>query len=48
MKLVRTVTAKVNHHPTDQTYAFVDKFLEEAMKISCIYETDADVDYEYW
>jgi hypothetical protein len=37
---------------TDQTYAFVDvdEFLEEAMKISSMYETDADedVDYEYW
>jgi hypothetical protein len=25
---------------TDQTYAFVDEFLEEAMKSSSIYETD--------
>jgi GH18 family chitinase len=33
---------------TDQTYAFVDEFLEEAMKISSIYETDEDIDYEYW
>jgi hypothetical protein len=35
---------------TDQTYAFVDEFLEEAMKTSTIYEADedADVDYEYW
>jgi hypothetical protein len=35
---------------TDQTYAFVDEFLEEAMKSSTIYETDedVDVDYEYW
>jgi hypothetical protein len=32
---------------TDQTYAFADKFLEEAMKCSSIYETDEDVDYEY-
>jgi hypothetical protein len=31
---------------TDQTYAFVDEFLEEAMKISCLYETDQDVDYK--
>jgi hypothetical protein len=33
---------------TDQTYAFVDEFLEEAMKGSSIYEADQDVDYEYW
>jgi hypothetical protein len=33
---------------TDQKYAFVDEFLEEAMKSSSIYETDEDVDYEYW
>jgi hypothetical protein len=33
---------------TDQTYAFVDKFLDEAMKNSSLYETDQDVDYEYW
>jgi hypothetical protein len=32
---------------TYQTYAFVDEFLEEAMKSSSIYETDQDVDYEY-
>jgi hypothetical protein len=33
---------------TDQTYAFVDEFLEESMKSSSIYESDEDVDYEYW
>jgi hypothetical protein len=33
---------------TDQTYAFVDELLEEAIKSSSIYETDEDVDYEYW
>jgi hypothetical protein len=33
---------------TDQTYAFVDEFLEESIKISCMYEKDEDVDYEYW
>jgi hypothetical protein len=33
---------------TDQTYAFVDEFLEEAIKKSSIYETYKDVDYEYW
>jgi phosphoserine aminotransferase len=33
---------------TDQTYAFVDEFLEEAMKSSSIYEADEDIDYEYW
>jgi hypothetical protein len=33
---------------TDQTYAFVDEFLEESMTSSSIYETDEDVDYEYW
>jgi hypothetical protein len=32
---------------TDQTYAFVYEFLEEAMKSSSLYETDEDVDYEY-
>jgi hypothetical protein len=33
---------------TDQTYVFVDEFLEETMKSSSIYEIDEDVDYEYW
>jgi hypothetical protein len=33
---------------TDQTYAFVDEFLEEAVKSSSLYEADEDVDYEYW
>jgi hypothetical protein len=33
---------------TDQTFAFVDEFLEEAMKSSIIYEADEDVDHEYW
>jgi hypothetical protein len=33
---------------TDQTYAFVDEFLEEAMKFSSLHEADEDVDYEYW
>jgi hypothetical protein len=33
---------------TDQTYAFVDEFLEEAMKSSSLYEADQDVDYEDW
>jgi hypothetical protein len=33
---------------TDETYAFVDEFLEETMKSSSLYETDEDVDYEYW
>jgi hypothetical protein len=33
---------------TDQTYAFVDEFFEEAMKSSSIYEADEYVDYEYW
>jgi hypothetical protein len=33
---------------TDQTYAFVDEFLEEAMKSSSIYEAHEYVDYEYW
>jgi hypothetical protein len=33
---------------TDQTYFFVDEFLEEAMKSSNIYEADEYVDYEYW
>jgi hypothetical protein len=33
---------------TDQTYAFVDEFLEESIKISCMHEKDEDVDYEYW
>jgi hypothetical protein len=35
---------------TDQTYAFVDEFLEEPMKSSSLYEADedVDVDYEYW
>jgi prenyltransferase beta subunit len=31
---------------TDQIYAFVDEFLEEAMKSSSLYEADEDVDYE--
>jgi hypothetical protein len=29
---------------TDQTYAFVDEFLEESMKTSTLYEADEDVD----
>jgi hypothetical protein len=33
---------------TDQTCAFVDEFLEEAMKSSSLYEVDEVVDYEYW
>jgi hypothetical protein len=33
---------------TDQTYAFVDEFLEESMKSSSIYEADEDADYEIW
>jgi hypothetical protein len=39
---------------TDQTYAFVDLYLEESMKISSLYEAeededeDEDVDFEYW
>jgi hypothetical protein len=33
---------------TDQTYAIFDEFVEEEMKSSSIYETDEDVDYEYW
>jgi hypothetical protein len=32
----------------NQTYAFFDEFLEEAIKSSSIYEADEDVDYEYW
>jgi hypothetical protein len=31
---------------TDQTYAFVDEFLEEVMKHSSFYEIDEDLDYE--
>jgi chemotaxis protein histidine kinase CheA len=33
---------------TDQTYAFVDEFLEESIKRSSIHEVDEEVDYEYW
>jgi hypothetical protein len=33
---------------TDHTYAFVDEFLEKAIKSSSLYEADEDVDYEYW
>jgi hypothetical protein len=33
---------------TDQTYAFVDEFLEEEIKSLSLYEADEDVDYEYW
>jgi phosphoserine aminotransferase len=33
---------------TDQTYDFVDEFLEEAMKSPSLYEADEDIDYEYW
>jgi hypothetical protein len=32
----------------DPTYAFVHEFLAEAMRSTSIYETDEDVDYEYW
>jgi hypothetical protein len=38
----------VSKDNTDQTYTFVDEFFEEAMKSSSLYETDQDVDYEYW
>jgi hypothetical protein len=31
---------------TDQTYAFVDEFLEEAMKSSSLYEADEDEDVD--
>jgi hypothetical protein len=30
---------------TDQTYGFVDEFLEEAMKSPSLYEADEDVEY---
>jgi hypothetical protein len=33
---------------TDQTYSFADEFIEKAMKSSHMYETDEDLDYEYW
>jgi hypothetical protein len=33
---------------TDKTYAFVDEFLEEAIKSSSLYETVDDINYEYW
>jgi hypothetical protein len=33
---------------TDQTYDFVDEFIEESMKSSSVYEADEDVDSEYW
>jgi hypothetical protein len=33
---------------TDWTNVFVDDIFEETMKSSSIYETDEDVDYEYW
>jgi hypothetical protein len=33
---------------TDQKFALVDEFLEEAIKSSSLYETDEDLDYEYW
>jgi hypothetical protein len=33
---------------TDQIYVFIDEIIEEAMKSSSIYETDEDVDDEYW
>jgi hypothetical protein len=32
---------------TDQTYGFVDEFLEEAIKSPSLYEADEDLDYEY-
>jgi uncharacterized protein YaiL (DUF2058 family) len=31
---------------TDHTYAFVDEFLEKAIKGSSLYEADEDVDYD--
>jgi hypothetical protein len=33
---------------TDHNYAFVDEFLEEAIKSSNLYKADEDVEYEYW
>jgi hypothetical protein len=32
----------------DHYYVFLDEFLEESIKSSRTYETDDDVDYEYW
>jgi phosphoserine aminotransferase len=32
----------------DQTYVYVDEFLEEAMKSSSVHETNKDFDNEYW
>jgi phosphoserine aminotransferase len=32
---------------TDQTYAFIDEFLEAAMKRLSFYDTDEDLDHEY-
>jgi hypothetical protein len=34
---------EVIKYDKDQTYAFFDEFLEEAMKTSSLYETDEDV-----
>jgi hypothetical protein len=33
---------------TDQSFAFVDEFLEEEMKSSSLYEADEDIDFVYW
>jgi hypothetical protein len=38
----------VSKENTDHTYTFVDEFVEEAMKVSNIYETDKDIDHEDW
>jgi hypothetical protein len=45
VKNVAKVEEVINEN-TDQTYAFVDEFLEESINRLSIYKTDEDVDYE--
>ena len=33
---------------TEQSYDFVDEFLEEALKSSSLFETEHDLGYDHW
>ena len=33
---------------TEQDYGFIDEFLEEAVNTSNIYESQQEIDYDYW
>jgi hypothetical protein len=39
---------EVAQDDTGETYGFVDKFLEEAIKSSSLYESQQDAEHEFW